>query len=127
MAPTPSLEEVFLSVSDVSRSKQFYVGTLGFETEYEGNNFVLLRMDGGPTILLHDAEGEPVVPGSAILEIRVEDVDRWHREQSAGVGAGGQPPFEVTHEGDRWSPRREARLSDPDGYRIVLFTPKQRG
>jgi catechol 2,3-dioxygenase-like lactoylglutathione lyase family enzyme len=126
MGATPALEEILLTVANLSTSREFYVGVLGFATEYEGDSFTLLRIGDGPAILLHDAEGEPVVPGSTLLEIRVDDVDRWYQTHAWKAGASVRPPFDVTHEGDRWSPRREVRLSDPDGYGIVLFTSKPR-
>lgn len=119
----PSFEELFLTVSDVQRSKEFYIVRLGLKAEYEGDDFVILRAGKGPTILLHDAGGEPVAPGTFGMEIRVADVDRLYVELSRKGLHFGREPFEVSHEGDRWSPRREARLTDPDGYGITLFTP----
>lgn len=118
----PSLEELFLAVSDVRRSKDFYVAMLGFDAKYEGDDFVILRGGDGPSILIHDAEGDPVEPGTVDMEIRVDDVDRLYAELSRRGVRFRKAPFQVSHEGDPWSPRREARLADPDGYAITLFT-----
>jgi hypothetical protein len=52
----------------------------------------------------------------------VDDVDRWHESLSKEGVAFRRAPFQVSHEGDPWSPRREARLTDPEGYGITLFS-----
>lgn len=124
MAPVaPSLEELFLLVSDLERSARFYRDGLQLRTEYEGGNFLVLRGEGGSRILIHDAEGEAVQAGSFEMEFRVDDVDGWYDRLADRGAAVRREPFRVAHEGDPWSPRREARLADPDGYGIVLFTP----
>jgi len=117
----PILEGLVLLVSDIPRSKAFYVGKLGFRPDYEGDDFVILRM-GGTKILFHDAGGESIQTGNIELEIRVDSVDRWHESLSKEGVAFRRAPFQVSHEGDPWSPRREARLTDPDGYGITLFS-----
>ena len=121
----PYFENLFLLVSDLEESKAFYRDKLRLHPEYEGDNFVILRGAGGSRILLHDAEGEPVKPGSFEMEIRVDDVDRWYREVSGSGVRVRREPFRVSHEGDPWSPRRETRLADPDGYGVILFSPLQ--
>ncbi|MBI4415922.1 MAG: VOC family protein [Euryarchaeota archaeon] len=118
----PVFEELLLMVSDLRASKDFYLTKLGFRAEYEGDDFVILRT-GGTRILLHDAGGEPVPAADLELEIRVDDVDRLYEELASQGVALRKAPFVVSHEGDPWSPRREARLRDPDGYGITLFTP----
>jgi catechol 2,3-dioxygenase-like lactoylglutathione lyase family enzyme len=125
MATAPALVEVLFPVADLARSRDFYVDLLGFTPAYVGGNFCLLRSGDRPTILLHAAEGETVTPGSEMFELRMEDVDRWYQDHAAALGPGVKAPFDVTHEGGPWSPRREVRISDPDGYRIVLFTPQR--
>lgn len=121
----PILEEIFLAVSDVEVAKDFYVDKLGFKLAYEGGDFVIVRTDGGPSLLLHSAEGEPVSPGTFEMELRVDDVDRVCEDLSRKGVQFSKGPFEVSHEGDPWSPRREARLRDPDGYGLTLFHPRK--
>lgn len=121
----PSFEELFLPVSDLGRSRAFYRDGLGLRVAHEGDDFLILRGAGGPRILLHEAGGDRVVPGKFEMEIRVHDVDRCFQELSRSGVRIRREPFEVTHEGDPWSPRRETRLADPDGYGVVLFSPKE--
>jgi catechol 2,3-dioxygenase-like lactoylglutathione lyase family enzyme len=117
----PVLEELFLFVSDIPRSKAFYIGKLGFKPDHEGEDFVILRT-GGTKILFHDAGGDSIRTGNVELEIRVDDVDRWYEALSKEGVTFRRAPFQVSHEGDPRSPRREARLTDPDGYGITLFS-----
>lgn len=118
----PVFEQLVLLVSNLKRSKEFYLGKLRFEPEYEGHDFVILRT-GGPRLLLHESEDEAVHACSHEMEVRVDDVDRWYERLSKEGASFRRAPFRVGHEGDPWSPRREARLSDPDGYGITMFTP----
>lgn len=73
-------------------------------------------------LLFHDAGGESIRPGDVELEVRVDDVDRLCEALSKEGVRFRKAPFTASHEGDPWSPRREARLTDPDGHRITLFS-----
>lgn len=114
-----------LGVSDLRVSREFYVGALGFDLEFQGDDFLVLRT-GATKILLH-ARHERVALADIILQIRVEDVSRTHAELVRQGVAFWRPPTEVLHEGDPWSPRLEARLKDPDGHEIALFSPRRKG
>jgi len=122
----PRLEELILPVSNLARSRDFYVDTVGLEVAVQGRDFLVLRTEEGATILLHSTGGEPITPGSFMFELRVPDLDQWFRERAEGMTGVQKPPYDVSHEGDKWSPRREARLADPDGYSIVVFSSKPR-
>ncbi len=121
----PIFEEILLVVSNIRTSTDFYMNKLRLEAEYEGKDFVILRT-GGSRILLHDSEGEPVRMADLELEFRVDDVDALYSELARQGVAFRRAPFDVSHEGDQSSPRREARFRDPDGYGICLFSPKKR-
>src|SRR6266508_3925525 len=118
----PTLAELFLFVSDLQASKDFYLDKLKFRASVEGKDFIVLDA-GGSRILLHDSAGETFQTGDVAFEFRVDDVDRLHRELSRQGVRFQRVPFEVSHEGDPWSPRREARVRDPDGYGPTIFSP----
>ena len=118
-------DEISLHVSDLRASRTFYVDRIGFGVEYEGEDFLVLRT-GGTRILLHASPGR-TERANVILQIRVENVDRLHETLGKLGVRFSRAPIDVSHEGDPWSPRREARLLDPDEHDIALFSPKQTG
>jgi len=120
----PVFDEISLYVSNLKESRAFYVDRLGFGVEYEGGDFVVLKT-GGTKILLH-ASSQPPEMADLIFQIRVEDVDSLHVELTKLGVRFARPPIDVSHEGDPWSPRREARLVDPDGYDIALFSLRRK-
>jgi len=120
----PVLDEISIHVSNLKKSRTFYVDHLGFGVEYEGEDFLVLTT-GGTKVLLH-AAAEPPTIADVILQVRVEDVDRLHDALGTLGVRFSRAPVDVSHEGDPWSPRREARLRDPDGYDIALFSPKRK-
>jgi len=117
-------DELSLHVSDLDESRAFYVDRLGFGLEFEGEDFVVLKT-GGTKLLLH-ASSQPPEMADLILQFRVEDVDSLYAELNKKGVIFARPPIDVSHEGDPWSPRREARVLDPDGYDIALFSPRHR-
>ena len=114
---------IFLFVSDLKRSVEFYVEKLGFQLEYEGEDFVRIRANIGTPIMLHKSHGRDIKSAGFELELKVDDVDVWYKRLTNQGAEFRRPPSEVEHEGDPSGPRREATLHDPDGYRLALFTP----
>jgi uncharacterized glyoxalase superfamily protein PhnB len=109
-----------MHVQNVSRSIAFY-RKLGFE---EGNThtpegrpdpiWAWLR-SGGAHLMLGEA-GEPVDPAqqAVLFYVYCEDVDAFRQELlQAGVEAGPiKKPF--------YAPRGEFRVTDPDGYVLMV-------
>lgn len=111
------LSHLFIVVTDLARTREFYVGALGLEVLVDAPGY--LRVGGREGFHLGIEEGEPARVGATGIEIVVEvdDVDSRYRElAAAGVTFDGPP------EDQPWG-ARHAWLSDPDGYRLSIFTP----
>jgi catechol 2,3-dioxygenase-like lactoylglutathione lyase family enzyme len=113
----PQLTHILLYVSDLARSRAFYVDTLGLEPQVEEDDY--LRLSGmGVDLGLHRAyEPEQTANGGVELQLRVDDVDVWHRRLSAQRASFTQAPADMP-----WG-ARHAFLRDPDGYRLSIYTP----
>lgn len=118
---SPTFDMITIGVSNLAASRDFYATTLGFGVEFEGEDFVILTT-GATKILLH-ARGGRVPAGDLILQVRVDDARRTYAALRRRGVEFSRPPTTVTHEGDPWSPRLEARLQDPDGRELALFSP----
>ena len=111
------LSHLFIVVTDLARSREFYVGSLGLEVLVDEHGYMRVGGQGG--FHLGIEEGDPAQVGATGIEIVVEvdDVDSRYRELvAAGVTFNGPP------EDQPWG-ARHAWLSDPDGYRLSIFTP----
>ena len=119
-----------LTVSDVERTKDFYVGVLGFEIEYERpeDRFVFLSL--GENQMMFEQEngawsvGELEAPyGRGVnFEMTVADVEGLY----ARVAAAGIEPFRELAENtyaaaDGEITQKEFLVQDPDGY-LLRFT-----
>jgi lactoylglutathione lyase len=115
---------VVLVVSDLDRSLEFYVGTLGLALGHRSGLYA--QLDTGPTRLaLYQREGmegtlgrslappDPAAPGFEI-GFKVPDVDAAYAEL---VAAGAEP---VGPPVDRPWGQRTAYVRDPDGHLIEL-------
>jgi catechol 2,3-dioxygenase-like lactoylglutathione lyase family enzyme len=108
-----NVSHIVLPVSDLSRSREWYVNKLGFTLERELDQAVGIKDESGLTIFLVKAT-DPLSGQKITLTIRIGDVDSKHHELSnAGV------PFVS-------SPRRQfwgygAEVLDPDGYMNHLW------
>jgi len=120
----PNVTSVFLYVSDIQKSMDFYHEVVGAEIrqvlpEYEGGPIalVILRLDNF-AIMLHpqneqsdEMRDQPLGLGMH-LQARVEDVDAFHQhcvDQGALLSLSGEPVDQA------WG-WREFALKDPDGY-----------
>jgi catechol 2,3-dioxygenase-like lactoylglutathione lyase family enzyme len=109
------LDHLRIPVSDLARSRDWYIRTLGLQAEFEvpDRQTVALQDTAGFTIFLQEVASS-VVPNQCALWFQVEDVDTTFAEWSArGV--------EFAH-----APRKTywgygAELADPDGYLIRLW------
>jgi catechol 2,3-dioxygenase-like lactoylglutathione lyase family enzyme len=103
-----------IPVSDLARSRAWYVATLGLKIEFEipDQRSVALNDSDGFAIFLQEMP-PPIVPNGSALWFQVESVDRTFADWS---GRGVQ----FAH-----SPRKSywgygVELGDPDGYLIRL-------
>jgi len=108
-------DHLSIPVSDLDRSRNWYVTTLGLKVEFEApeRRTVALRDGDGFAIFLHEVGG-PVDPRGCALWFQVRDVDATHIEWSArGVAFAHVPRKSYWGYG--------AELRDPDGYLIRLW------
>ena len=104
-----------IPVTDLARSRRWYVDTLGLTVEFEvrDRQTVALQDTSGFTIFLQEV-ADLVRPNGGALWFQVPDVDATFSEwQGRGVA--------FTHE-----PRKSywgygAELTDPDGYLVRLW------
>jgi catechol 2,3-dioxygenase-like lactoylglutathione lyase family enzyme len=104
-----------IPVTDLARSRRWYVETLGMAVEFEvpDRRTVALQDRNDFTIFLQEAS-DPVRPAGCALWFQVEDVDATFSEWRArGVVFAHAPRKSYWGYG--------AELEDPDGYIIRLW------
>jgi predicted enzyme related to lactoylglutathione lyase len=109
------LDHLRITVADLARSRDWYVGTLGMKVEFEmpDRRTVALQDTEGFTIFLQQAPSVPS-PGGCALWFQVADVDATFAEWSArGIAFAHEPRKTYWGYG--------AELVDPDGYRVRLW------
>lgn len=107
------VSHIVLPVSDVPRSREWYVNKLGFTLERELEQAVGIKDQSGLTIFLVKAT-DPLAGQKITLTIQIGDVDSKHHELT-NVGVPFVSP-----------PRRQfwgygAEVVDPDGYMNHLW------
>jgi catechol 2,3-dioxygenase-like lactoylglutathione lyase family enzyme len=107
------VSHIVLPVSDVPRSREWYVNKLGFTLERELEQAVGIKDESGLTIFLVKAT-DPLAGQKITLTIQIANVDSKHRELT-NVGVSFVSP-----------PRRQfwgygAEVVDPDGYMNHLW------
>ncbi len=112
----PVLSHLFVLVGDLARSRRFYVDLLGLEALLEEDGY--LRVGGREGFHIGMEEGTPERIGSLGIEIviRVDDVDAAYDRLSALGVSFESPPADT-----EWG-ARHAWLSDPDGYRLSIYS-----
>ena len=106
-------DHMTLPVSDVRRSRDWYVKRLGFKVEFERGGIAAIQDSAGFTIFLRKAS-KRLVGDKITLTMQVRSVDRTHDELSKkGIKFvnSPQPLF--------WG--YGAELLDPDGYLLNLW------
>ena len=109
------LDHLRLPVTDLARSRAWYVETLGMivEVEVPDRRTVALQDGEGFTIFLQEAPAA-VAPGGCALWFQVDDVDATVASWTArGITFGHGPRKSYWGYG--------AELVDPDGYLIRLW------
>jgi catechol 2,3-dioxygenase-like lactoylglutathione lyase family enzyme len=109
----PALHFVWLEVSNLARSREFYAETLGLPVQENGDQFLMVSLEGASLYL---APGYPT-PGNMYLAVAVPDIDKLYQhllEQGEEV---------VSPQDEGWA--RYIEMTDPDGYRLLLLTPAE--
>ena len=111
-----SYSHLFVHVRDLGRTREFYADLLGLSVLMEHPGY--LRMGGGEGFHIGFEERPEAQVGAAGVEIviRVDDVDAEHRRLTAAGLV-----FTTAPEDQEWG-ARHAWLTDPDGYRLSLFS-----
>jgi catechol 2,3-dioxygenase-like lactoylglutathione lyase family enzyme len=106
----------FLHVTDLERTRAFYVDLLGVEVLVEGPGYLRLGGGGGFHIGVEQRAASEVGAPGIELELQVPDVDALASTlRQAGVS--------VTEPSDQEWGARHAWLHDPDGYRLSIWSP----
>jgi len=108
------LDHLALPVSNLERSHDWYIETLGLKVEFEipARNAVALQDGEGFAIFLE--ERAAVTPNGIALWFQVDDVDRTFADWTArGIVFGHGPQKNFWGYG--------AELVDPDGYLVRLW------
>ena len=107
------VSHMVLPVSDVHKSRDWYVDKLGFTVEREHEEVVGLKDQSGLTIFLQKAAG--ILAGQKItLTIQVDNVDTKHQELASLGVKFVSPPKRLF-----WG--YGAEVLDPDGYMNHLW------
>ncbi len=109
----PRISHIVLPVTDLQKSRDWYVGKLGFKVERELEGVLGIKDEAGLTIFLW--QGEDNLAGRKItLTIEVDNVDRKYQDlQSEGVEFVSPPKVQFWGYG--------AEVLDPDGYMNHLW------
>jgi catechol 2,3-dioxygenase-like lactoylglutathione lyase family enzyme len=98
-----------LRVEDMKRSLDFYIGLLGFENDWGGDDFTSVSRDNAAIYLSEGDQGD----GRAWIWIGAEDVQKLH-DEFAGRGVKiRMPPTNFP-----WA--LEMQVEDPDGN-VIRF------
>ena len=103
-----------LPVSDLDRSRTWWVDSLGLEVEFEVPSTRTVALNDGEGFAIFLQEKPNVVPNGIALWFQVDDVDTTHAAWSArGVRFNHGPQKNFWGYG--------AELADPDGYLVRLW------
>jgi catechol 2,3-dioxygenase-like lactoylglutathione lyase family enzyme len=103
-----------LPVSNLERSRAWYVGALGLKVEFEVADTRTVALNDGEGFAIFLQEKPGVAPNGVALWFQVDDVDVAHAEWTArGVAFAHEPRKNF------WGYGPE--LADPDGYLVRLW------
>jgi len=114
MSGIERIGNVFYVVSDMDAAVAFYQHELGLTLKFrDGDRWAAFDVGGATLALAASSEAGGAPPGSgAVVSLRVADAERW--AETAGMETG---PVETgPHE-------RRVRITDPDGNRLVVYSP----
>lgn len=121
-----AIDTVFMFVSELARSRDFYATVLGKEPEHSRQEMLASFDIGGTHRLLHSDANATWLPADAkkgvgmALHLRVDDVDaEWGRLDALGITLPEKPT--TLHTGIR-----KLAMKDPDGYEIEFIQLPER-
>ncbi len=108
---------VHMAVTDMDKTKEFYVGRLGLEATGDyaqsGGRWVPLALPGGGASVILTTYLENMKPGTLKLYFSTPDVEATYEELKA---RGVEPTSEIAE--DQYGKRFSVR--DPDGNSLVI-------
>ena len=115
MAGVRGIEVVYRYVADVARAIAFYESAFGLSFVRHGDDWAECRLADGVRFAFHQAHDgfQPQVPGSTIVDLRVDDLAATHA-RLAMLGAAPSDPQDAPT-------GRFVTFTDPDGYRVQVF------
>ena len=112
------LDHLRIPVTDLARSRAWYVDTLGLAVEFEvPDRRTVALQDGDDFAIFLQEVPSTVQPNGCALWFQVADVDATFAEWSARGVAFAHGPRQTY-----WG--YGAELTDPDGYLIRLWDPR---
>ena len=103
-----------LPVSNLERSRDWYVGALGLKVEFEVPNMRTVALNDGEGFAIFLQERPAVAPNGVALWFQVDDVDAAYAQWTAKGVAFAHAPRK-----NFWGYGPE--LADPDGYLVRLW------
>jgi len=116
-----SYSHLFVHVRDLERTRRFYADLLGLAVLMEHPGYLRLGGAEGFHIGFEVRDDGEVGAAGVEIVIRVDDVDAAHRRLT-----GSGVVFQTAPEDQEWG-ARHAWLTDPDGYRLSLFSESAAG
>ena len=114
---TSGIDHVVLYVSDLKRSRQFYVDVLGMTVAHESSGRTFLSCGRQLVALFEVRDGAPVKAGAELNHLALRVTSGTYEEVKAYLEGCG---IEVT---GRPGHDRCIYFSDPDGHRLQLVVP----
>ncbi len=110
-----ALSHLFVHVTNLERSRRFYVDQLGLSILMAEEGYLRIGGAGGFHLGLEERGPDQVGAAGIEIVIRVDDVDVTYERLS------GQVAFDVPPADQPWG-ARHAWLRDPDGYRLSIYS-----
>ena len=109
------VEVIYRYVADVARAIAFYENAFGLSFTRYGDGWAECTLGDGVRFAFHLAHDDlqPQVPGSTMVDLRVDDLAAAHARLAA-LGARPSDPQEAPA-------GRYVTFTDPDGYRANAF------
>ena len=119
MPSVRGIEVVYRYVTDMARAIAFYENAFGLSFVRHGDDWAECTLADGVRFGFHLAhEGAaPQVPGSVIVDLRVDDLAASHARLAMLGGRPGDPQDAPAG--------RFVTFVDPDGYRVQVFEKKR--
>ena len=110
-------DHLSLPVSDLDRSRAWYLATLGLKVEFEVPDRRTVALNDGEGFAIFLQEKPQATSGGVALWFQVDDVDATHAAwQAKGIAFAHDPGKTFWGYG--------AELADPDGYLVRLWDEK---